>query len=84
MRRLFTIAALTFVATTPVAAQTSADAALAAGIAKKEKVRCTREQPVGSRLGGRKVCRTESESRDIREQTRQKMDQTQRFYTNGS
>jgi hypothetical protein len=84
MVRFLFAAAFAALATSPALAQTAADAALAAGIAPKEKVICKVEQPVGSRLGGRKVCRTVSEATDIRDQTRQKMDLTQRFYTNGS
>lgn len=84
MVRILFGAATAVLSISPAFAQTSADAALASGIAPKEKVICKVEQPVGSRLGGRKVCRTVNEAADIRDQTRQKMDLSQRFYANGN
>jgi hypothetical protein len=71
------------VVSTPAVAQTApTDSASAATATQKLKdpnrVICEREEVIGSRLGGKKICRTAAEWEAARQQARDEIDDWQR------
>jgi hypothetical protein len=72
---------------TPVAAQNaSADPASTPSVQQKPKdpdrMICEKQEELGSRLGGKKVCKTAAEWQEWRQQNRDQLEEWQRQHTN--
>jgi invasion protein IalB len=69
----------------PAAAQTNVQPQQAASAASKDKdpnrIICERQEEIGSRLGGKKVCKTAAQWDEERQQEREALDKFQRQNT---
>lgn len=85
MLRLIVIAAATAVFAAPVAAQTAPPATGAPAATDKAKdpnrIICERQEEIGSRLGGTKVCHTAAEWAALRKDNREQVEDWQRQLT---
>jgi hypothetical protein len=87
MPKSIIIAAAGLVMAAPAAAQTApADPATSSAPATQQvkdpnRIICERQEEIGSRLGGKKICKTAQEWQDSRQQTRDTVDDWQRQFT---
>jgi hypothetical protein len=63
----------------PTLAQATQPAPTAAPTAAKPKLICEKQEQLGTRLGGLKVCHTKAEWDELRAQARQDLEQNQRM-----
>jgi hypothetical protein len=85
MLKSIVISAAALVIAAPVAAQTPSGGQEPAPAASKAKdpnrIICEREEEIGSRLGGTKVCRTAAQWDELRKASRQQVEDWQRQNT---
>ena len=86
MLKLFVTAVFSLVLIAPAAAQTApADPASPASSQQKpndpNRMICEKQEEIGSRLGGKKVCKTAAEWQQWRQQNKEQVDDWQRQLT---
>lgn len=85
MLKSLTIVGTCIALAAPAAAQTSAPAPAPSAQQKaKDPTRmiCEKQEELGSRLGGKKVCKTAAEWQEWRQQNRDQLEEWQRQHTN--
>jgi hypothetical protein len=85
MLKSVVFAAAAFVMAAPAFAQAPPASPAAAASAQKVKdpnrIICEREEEIGTRLGGKKTCRTAQEWQEWRQRNREQVDDWQRRFT---